>query len=211
LDAYGIGLKGTNEQNRKLWGEPKSVKDVADVFVKYLEKSIDSLPWSELPIGGESDSISHELVNLNQRGFLTINSQPAVDGAKSSDPVHGWGPRNGYVYQKAYLELLVHPDLIKTLTDRIEQNPDLTYYAVRKDGNLRTNAPSDGPNAVTWGVFPGKEIVQPTIVETISFLAWKDEAFRLGTDWAHCHSALSPSRQLIENIMQTWYLVNIGM
>lgn len=210
LDAYGIGLKGSNEQNRKLWGEPKSLKDVADVFVKYLEKGIDSLPWSELPIGGESDSISHELINLNQRGFLTINSQPAVNGAKSSDPVHGWGPRNGYVYQKAYLELLVHPDLITTLTDRIEKNPDLTYYSVRKDGNLRTNAPSDGPNAVTWGVFPGKEIVQPTIVETISFLAWKDEAFRLGTDWAHCHSALSSSRQLLDNIMQTWYLVNIG-
>jgi hypothetical protein len=26
---------------------------------------------------------------------------------------------------------------------------------------------------VTWGVFPGKEIIQPTIVEAISFMAWK--------------------------------------
>jgi len=48
----------------------------------------------------------------------------------------------------------------------------ISYYAVNKAGDLRTNAPNDGPNAVTWGVFPGKEIVQPTIVETISFLAW---------------------------------------
>jgi len=53
--------------------------------------------------------------------------------------------------------------------------------------------------------------VQPTIVETISFLAWKDEAYRLGMDWAHCHSALSPSRALIEDIMDSWYLVNIGV
>jgi len=26
---------------------------------------------------------------------------------------------------------------------------------------------------VTWGVFPGKEIIQPTIVEAVSFMAWK--------------------------------------
>ncbi len=114
------------------------------------------------------------------------------------------------MYQKAYLELLVSPDLINELIERIEQNPELTYYAVTKSGVLKTNAPGDGPNAVTWGVFPGKEIVQPTIVETISFLAWKDEAFRLGMDWAHCHSASSPSRHLIQTVMESWYLVNIG-
>ena len=28
-------------------------------------------------------------------------------------------------------------------------------------------------NAVTWAVFPGQEIVQSTIIEEISFLAWK--------------------------------------
>ncbi|KAF4625932.1 hypothetical protein G7Y89_g12231 [Cudoniella acicularis] len=209
LDAYGIGLKGTNEQNRKLWGEPTSIKEIADIFVKYLENGVESLPWSEAPITSEADAIKPDLISLNRRGFLTINSQPAVDGVKSSDPVYGWGPTNGYVYQKAYLELLVSPKLMDELVRRIERDPDLTYYAVNKAGNLKSNSPGEGPNAVTWGVFPGKEIVQPTIVETISFLAWKDEAFRLGMDWAHCYSALSPSRQLIENTMETWYLVNI--
>ncbi len=34
-------------------------------------------------------------------------------------------------------------------------------------------------NAVTWGVFPEKEIVQPTIVDASSFRVWKDEAFDL--------------------------------
>ena len=209
LDAYGIGLKGSNEQNIKLWGQPESVRDIADTFVRYLEKKLDHLPWSESPITGEADTIQPLLVDLNRRGFLTINSQPAVDGAKSSDPVYGWGPQNGYVYQKAYLELFIAPSVVPELLDRIEQNADLTYYAVNKSGELKTNAPGDGPNAVTWGVFPGKEIVQPTIVETISFLAWKDEAYRLGSDWAHCHAASSPSRRLIDNIMETWYLVNI--
>ncbi|CAG8960999.1 hypothetical protein HYFRA_00002539 [Hymenoscyphus fraxineus] len=209
LDAYGIGLKGTNEQNRKLWGDPASVSDIANLFVKYLDQGIESLPWSEAPISSEADVIKTDLIALNKRGLLTINSQPAVCGVKSSHPIYGWGPTNGYVYQKAYLELLVAPTLIDELLRRVELDPDLTYYAVTKAGNLKTNSPGEGPNAVTWGVFPGKEIVQPTIVETISFLAWKDEAFRLGMDWAHCYSALSPSRQLIENMMETWYLVNI--
>ena len=52
---------------------------------------------------------------MNEMGFLTINSQPAVDGAPSNDKVHGWGPSNGYVYQKAYLEFFVRPDLLAAL------------------------------------------------------------------------------------------------
>lgn len=40
-------------------------------------------------------------------------------------------------------------------------------------GDLHTNADLDLPNAVTWGCFPGREIIQPTIVERISFMAWK--------------------------------------
>ena len=211
LDAYGIGLKGTNEQNRKVWGDPKSIKDICDLFVRYMEGKLDSLPWSEQHITHEADVIKDDLVTLNRRGLLTINSQPSVDGAKSTDPVHGWGPPNGYVFQKAYLEVLVSPELIAELITRIERNDDLTYYSVNKHGDLKTNAPSDGPNAVTWGVFPGKEIIQPTIVETISFLAWKDEFYRLGQDWAQCYPSTSPSRYLIEDIMDTWYLVNIGM
>ncbi|KAI9821290.1 MAG: hypothetical protein M1827_004026 [Pycnora praestabilis] len=209
LDAYGIGLKGTNEQNIKLWGEPQSLKDIANLFVRYLKNDLETLPWSESPISSEANIISKDLIDLNGRGFLTINSQPAVNGAKSSHPVYGWGPHGGYVYQKAYLELLISPELISELITRIERNPELTYYAVNKFGDLKTNTPGDGPNAVTWGVFPGKEIVQPTIVETVSFLAWKDEAFRLGSDWAACHLASSPSRHLLENVMETWYLVNI--
>ncbi|KAK7927332.1 methylenetetrahydrofolate reductase 1 [Apiospora marii] len=209
LDAYGIGLTGTNESNRKKWGEPKSVKDVADLFVRYIEQDLDSLPWSEAPLTSEAESIKQDLIDMNKRGLLTINSQPAVNGAKSSDPVHGWGPSNGYVYQKAYVELLVPPALFEKVLPRLHNHPDMSYYAVTMTGELKSNAPSEGPNAVTWGVFPGKEIVQPTIVESISFLAWKDEAFRLGLDWSHCHDADTPSRALIEGMMNDWYLINI--
>lgn len=40
-------------------------------------------------------------------------------------------------------------------------------------GECRSNVPEDGRNAVTWGVFPGQEITQTTIIEKESFLTWK--------------------------------------
>ena len=210
LDAYSIGLKGSNQQNIKLWGEPQSIKDLADLFVRYIKNDLSTLPWSETALSAEADVIQAQLLDLNAKGFLTINSQPAVNGVKSSHQVHGWGPKGGYCYQKSYLELLIPPTLLNELIKRIDEHEDFSYYAVNKAGDLRTNAETDEPNAVTWGVFPGKEIVQPTIVETISFLAWKDEAYRLGSDWARCHPVSSPSRHLIDNVMENWYLLNIG-
>ena len=70
------------------------------------------------------------------------------------------------------------PELGAKLLPAIERDPMLTYYAINRRGDLRTNSKSEGPNAVTWGVFPGKEIIQPTIVEAISFMAWKVGFFR---------------------------------
>ena len=158
LDAYDIGLKGSNEHFIKLWGKPETLEDVANIFVRYLRGEVKSLPWSESPLTSEAGIIKSELIDLNERGFLTVTSQPSVNGVKSAHPIHGWGPKGGYVYQKAYIELLISPILINELIARIEKDPDMTYYAVTKDGDLKTNAPSEGPNAITWGVFPGSVI-----------------------------------------------------
>ena len=209
LDAYGVGLKGTNDANIKLWGQPKSLKDVSTLFVKFVRGELDRLPWSEGKISAEATIITQDLIQLNERGLLTINSQPSVNAKPSADPVHGWGPPGGYVYQKAYLELFIFPSVFDKVMERLEANKDLTYYAVNKEGKLLTNAPDEGPNAVTWGIFPNREIVQPTIVETVSFLAWKDEAYRLGQDWSKCYPPDSASRRLIETVMDECYLVNI--
>ncbi|RJE16513.1 Methylenetetrahydrofolate reductase, partial [Aspergillus sclerotialis] len=86
----------------------------------------------DAPITAEAKAIKPNLIDLNQRGFFSINSQPAVNGAKSSHPVYGWGPKNGFVYQKAYLELFVPSYLVDELIARIEKNEDLTYHAVNK-------------------------------------------------------------------------------
>lgn len=40
-------------------------------------------------------------------------------------------------------------------------------------GKNITNAHDMQPNAVTWGIFPGREIVQPTVVDPVSFMFWK--------------------------------------
>lgn len=79
--------------------------------------------------------------------------------------------------RQAYLEFFVAPPQLTTLIEHISRDPNITYYAINKHGDLRTNNTSEGPNAVTWGVFPGKEIIQPTIVEAVSFMAWKVTCF----------------------------------
>lgn len=58
---------------------------------------------------------------MNKNKLLTINSQPRVNGAKSTDPAFGWGPEKGYVYQKAYYELFVHKDLIQKLVEHLNK------------------------------------------------------------------------------------------
>jgi methylenetetrahydrofolate reductase (NADPH) len=212
----------------KLWGHPTTFKEIIDLFQKFCFSQLSALPWSDQPVLSETSVISEQLSRVNALGFLTINSQPAVNGIRSDDKMFGWGPSNGYVYQKAYLEFFASPELLDSLITHIEREPGIIYYVINKRGDLRTNTTSDGTNAVTWGVFPGKEVVQPTIVEAISFMAWKvlqfhtsatgirsltivlqDEAYELGYQWAKVYEAGSPSRKLISDTMDNALLVNI--
>lgn len=209
LDGYGVWIKQTKEDALKLWGQPTTFAEVANLFSRFCTSDLSALPWSDQAPSVETSIISKRLAKINELGFLTINSQPAVNGARSDDKVFGWGPSNGYVYQKAYLEFFVNPALLSLLLMHIERDSNMTYYVINNRGDLRTNTHSDGPNAVTWGVFPGKEIIQPTIVEAVSFMAWKDEAFELGQQWAKMYEPDSPSRKLISDIMDTSFLVNV--
>ena len=50
------------------------------------------------------------------------------------------------------------------------------------------------PIAVTWGVFPGREVLQPTVVDPHAFNIWKQEAFDLWLrEWARLYPADSAS------------------
>ena len=69
---------------------------------------------------------------------------------------------------------------------------------------------NDDVNAVTWGVFPNREIVQPTVVDHTAFLLWKEEAFQSWVDvWGVIYGVESPSFKYLENIRDTFYLINV--
>jgi len=75
----------------------------------------------------ESNQIRGILQTLNENKFLTINSQPKVNGVKSSDPVFGWGPKNGFIYQKAYFEFFITKDLLDLFIVFLQDHELISY------------------------------------------------------------------------------------
>ncbi|KAL0076443.1 methylenetetrahydrofolate reductase-domain-containing protein [Phycomyces blakesleeanus] len=209
-NTFGQGhVQQTSEATRK-WGYPKTEEDVTNLFTKYILGKLSSLPWCEDALQTESDVISQRLVDINKRGYWTVSSQPAVNGVSSQDPVHGWGPKGGYVYQKAFIEFFVSDKQVKDLLKCLGENDEITYYAINRAGELLSNvADPDAQNAVTWGVFPGKEIVQPTLIERANFEAWKEEAYLLWTEWEQQYPRESDTAKLLQYIGDHYWLVNV--
>ena len=147
-----------------------------------------------------------------------MNSQPSVNCVPSNDPKVGWGPPGGFVYQKAYLEFFTSGENIRALLQVIRRYPTVHFQVgsfefyksleclqneklsqvVNRDRSFNcTNIEKLRPNAVTWGVFPGAEIKQPTIVDPISFQAWSEEAFDLWVEkWGKLYEQGSRSRKV---------------
>ncbi|KAL1535215.1 Methylenetetrahydrofolate reductase 1 [Salvia divinorum] len=189
----------------------KSVEDIYEKFMSFCLGKLRSSPWSELDgLQPETKIINENLGSINLKGFLTINSQPAVNGAKSDSPTVGWGGPGGYVYQKAYVEFFCSPERLTALVGQCKQFPSLTYLAVNKEGSLKSNVSNNDVNAVTWGVFPAKEIIQPTVVDPASFMVWKDKAFEIWSRvWANLYPEADPSRKVIEEVKSSYYLVSL--
>lgn len=203
----------------KMWGQELTcMEDVFEVFKCYISGEnnkagvkVKSLPWNEDTIAAETSLIQENLVFLNSKGILTINSQPHVNGAPSTDSTHGWGGSGGYIYQKAYLEFFTCREVVDILLEVLKEYPQVNYHVVNREGSVNvTNADKFSPIAVTWGVFPGKEIAQPTVVDPISFESWKDEAFDLWQQqWGRLYPDGSASKLVIESIYKNYYLVNL--
>ena len=98
----------------------------------------------------ETSALKDLLLAMNQKRMFTINSQPAVNGVPSSDKVYGWGPRDGYIYQKAYLEFFVPPELFEKLRAKVLSSPMMTYFAVNSKVPYRQHARRPG-----WAGAPG--------------------------------------------------------
>jgi hypothetical protein len=80
--------------------------------------------------------LKDDLLKMNREGILTINSQPNVNGAASSDPINGWGYPDGYVYQKAYLEFFISNEYLPYLLDTLKNYKRVNYHIVNKSVSL---------------------------------------------------------------------------
>ncbi|KAF5380910.1 hypothetical protein D9615_004169 [Tricholomella constricta] len=193
------------------WGHPKTLDDLTQLFLDHLHSKISTTPFSPTPLSPESLMILPHLEKLTKRGWWTVGSQPAVDGASSADEVFGWGPRSGYVFQKGFVEFFCSAEDVDVIERRVEERGKgwVHWFAGDVKGECRGNVPENDRNAVTWGVFPGQEIAQTTIIEKESFLSWKEEAFSIWSDWASFYRPGSEERKLLEGVRDERWLVSI--
>jgi len=200
------------EKAMAAWGKTvTSLEDVKAVFANYVLGEIKQLPWTESDrMQSESTDIAGKLVAIIKQGYLTINSQPRVNGLPSSDAKVGWGGEDGFVYQKAYMEFFCSPAALETMLSAVKKIPSISYQVVNAKGEYQSNMAEDAVVAVTWGVFPNKEIMQPTVVDASSFKVWKDEAFALWTaGWASLYEANSVSQKVLGEIKSSYFLVSL--
>ena len=235
IDGYGVSLHVTVSQARRLWGTPTTTEDVNNIFIRHLKGELSTIPWSEEGFSPETDKIRDQLIALNSKGWWTLASQPTVNGLRSSDPTFGWGPPNGFVFQKAFVEFFIPPADWKALEQKLTRpgiKDVVCFYATNAAGDFvssdlaraaSSSSSSSGSgsgdrhgqqeaastNAVTWGVFPGKEIVTPTIIEEVSFRAWSEEAFGIWREWAKIYPKGSESQRFLEKLRSEVWLVNV--
>lgn len=221
IDGYGVSLHMSVTQAKALWGEPKSPEEISNLFIGHLKGELRAIPWSEEEFNAETARIKDQLLAVNSRGWWTVASQPAVNGLRSNDPIYGWGPANGFVFQKAFVECFMPKDDWKRLHEKLskpEMKDVVWFYAANAlgdflssdfSGGFDSDVKEAGTNAVTWGVFPGKEIITPTIIEEVSFRAWAEEAFGIWGEWAQVYGKGSESEKLLERLKGELWLVNI--
>ncbi|PHH63458.1 hypothetical protein CDD81_5837 [Ophiocordyceps australis] len=221
IDGYGVSLRMSPRETLRFFGVPRTRSDIDALFVKYVRGELHQLPWSEEKLMPESSKIRNQLEELNSRSLWTMASQPAVNGAPSSDATFGWGPHHGFVFQKAFVEFFMSSTAWHQLLARLrspEVLASVSFYATNSKGDFVSSDSSGGinsislqasTNAVTWGVYPGKEIVTPTIIEEVSFRAWSEEAFAIWGEWAKVYGRGSESEKLLKSLQDDCWLVNI--
>lgn len=165
IDGYGMSnLHVSPSRALALWGRPASRDDVSEIFRRYVRGEIGAVPWSEEALNPETATIRKELLGLIGKGWWSVASQPAVNGVRSSDPVFGWGPREGgFVFQKPFIEFFLSAkdwEVLRRKLEGREGEGEVSYFAGNGVGEF---AASDAKsvNPVTWGSFSGKEYVSP--------------------------------------------------
>lgn len=217
IDGYGPTLHVDAGKIFTFWGYPKTKADITNLIIEHLTGELGALPWSDDALNPETGLIQEELIAMNKRGMWTVASQPACEGVYSGDKIFGWGPKGGFVFQKPFVEFFISPEdweqlkqkLDKHISSRDSKASVSSYYACNHTLKLETNLPRNSSSAVTWGVFPNKEILQSTIIEEESFLVWAEEAFALWKEWKYAYSPNSETYKLLSNIHDSYYLVTL--
>jgi methylenetetrahydrofolate reductase (NADPH) len=208
IDGYGPTLHVSTPQALKLWGHPVDTKDISTLFRRHIEGELEALPWSEQGLSPETNTIAKQLLALNAKGWWTVASQPSVNGVRSTDKIFGWGPKNGYVFQKPFVEFFIPASQFLDLKSRLDAHDQVTYFAGNATGDFEASN-EESVNPVTWGTFAGKEIVTPTIIEAVSFRSWLEEAFSIWREWQRIYPPKSASSRLLSKTRQDVWLVNV--
>ncbi|KAF2455649.1 methylenetetrahydrofolate reductase-like protein [Lineolata rhizophorae] len=209
IDGYGVSLHVSIPQAIWLWKYPVTHDDISELFQQHILGKLEAIPWSEEGLNPETITIRDQLLRLNSKGWWTVASQPAVNGTKSTDPVFGWGPKNGFVFQKPFVEFFLPSSDWARLRKAFEQHEDeITFFAGNNAGDVAASD-AESVNPVTWGTFHGKEIITPTIIEAVSFRAWLEEAFSIWREWQRIYPARSPTAKLLGKIREDYWLVNV--
>jgi methylenetetrahydrofolate reductase (NADPH) len=208
IDGYGPTLHVSTPQALKLWGHPVDKDDISKLFRRHIEGDLEAIPWSEQGLSPETSTIAAELLALNSKGWWTVASQPAVNGLRSTDPVFGWGPKNGLVFQKPFVEFFLPAADWARLQPRLKAHDQITYFASNAAGDFEASN-EEGVNPVTWGSFTGKEIVTPTIIEAVSFRSWCEEAWSTWREWQRIYAPRTETSRLLGEMRRELWLVNI--
>lgn len=208
IDGYGPTLHVSTPQALALWGHPVDRDDISRLFRRHLTGELDALPWSEQGLSPETSTIAKELLALNDKGWWTIASQPAVNGVRSTDPIFGWGPRNGLVFQKPFVEFFIPAADWAVLKPRLDAHEQVTYFAGNAAGDFDASN-EEGVNPVTWGAFTGKEIVTPTIIEAVSFRSWCEETWGTWREWQAIYKRGTATSRLLGELRRELWLVNV--
>lgn len=212
IDGYGPTLHVDAPKAYEMWGYPVDTKDLSTLWSRHIRNEIDMLPFSSQSLSPETSIIQEELLDLIDKGFLTVASQPAANGLPSNDKIFGWGPQDGHVFQKAFVEFFIPSSKWKKIKPILNfSGPVISYYEGNDylDKKFSTNLPPNSANAVTWGVFPNKEIIQSTILEEESFKAWTEEAFAIWRKWRSLYKPGTASHKLLNEVCTSWHLVSI--
>jgi methylenetetrahydrofolate reductase (NADPH) len=88
--------------------------------------------------------------------------------------------------------------------------PTVSYSAINVNGEVITNLEETHTVAMTWGVFPNFEVMQPTIADLNVFKVWKEEAFYIWkTEWGELYEEGSKAREMIDFIHDKFFLVQV--